>query len=166
MSISSVGSSPVLQWLQSYLAGGGSSKSTVSSCDCQASADTTSISKEATELSANQASQPVDPSQAEGVARGQGHHRHHRHEAGGEGSFMDRLAQSIITDLQQATGNSASTPAGSSNSDSDSSAASGGSFIDKLASEIAKDLLSKYQQVAGSSASSSSPTSSQVNTIA
>lgn len=168
MSISSVGLSPVLQWLQSYLSGAGASTGNQSSCGCQPSADTTSISKEAAQLNASQSSQATDPAQASGVNGPQGHPRHRHHGGGQDGhSFVDRLAQSIVSDLQQATGTDASTSSGSPTPGSASASATGGSFIDKLASEIANDLLAKYQQAAANGSSSSqTSSSSQVNTVA
>lgn len=168
MSISSVGSSPVLQWLQSYLSSGaGSSKGTPASCGCQPSGDMTSISTEAAQLNASHASQADDPSQAEGATRTPGYRRHHRHGEGGEGAFMDRLAQSIISDLQQATGTGTPSESGSSTPATTSSSDRGGSFVDKLAQSIANDLLSKYQQTTGGGNSSSSPNAtSPVNVIA
>lgn len=168
MSISSVGSSPVLQWLQSYLSGAGSSKGSASSCGCQPSGDTASISQEAAQLNANQVSQVSDSSQPSGAVGTQGrhHHHHHRGEQDG-GSFVDRLAESILSDLQQATENGGSPEAGSATPASVSSSATGDSFIDKLAQSIANDLLSKYQQATGASVSSSQPSAtSQVNVIA
>ena len=167
MSISSVGASPMLQWLQSYLSGASGTTGKSSSCGCQSSRDTASISQEATQLNASQPSQTLDPSQASGIKSTEGHHRHHHHGGSQDGeSFIDQLAHSVMTDLQQATGNGASNPAGASHSASESSSSSGESFVDKLASEIAKDLLSKYQQGTGSNNSSSPATTSQVNTIA
>ena len=47
MSISSVGSSPVLQWLQRYLSGAGASTGDQSCSGCQPSGDKASISNEA-----------------------------------------------------------------------------------------------------------------------
>lgn len=167
MSVSSVGSSPVFQWLQSYLADAGSSKGNSSSCSCQPAGDTTSISKEAAQLNADQASQALDPSQTESVAGTRGHHHHRRHGEGGEGSFMDRLAQSIISDLQQATETGTAGDAESSTPATPSSSATGGSFIDKLAQSIANDLLSKYHQDSGAGKPASpANATSQVNVIA
>ena len=67
MSVSSVGSSPVLQWLQSYLSGVGASTRNQSSCGCQQPADRTSISKAAAQWNASQPSQAIDPAQTSGV---------------------------------------------------------------------------------------------------
>lgn len=167
MSISSVGSPPILQWLQSYLSGANASTGKQSCGGCQASSDTASISQEAAALNASQPSQPSDPSQTSGINGTQGHHRHHHHGGGHDGpSFMDQLAHSIVSDLQQATGTGASSSAGAAPSDAGTSSTSGGSFIDKLASRIADDLLAKYQQATGATTSPSPATTSQVHTIA
>lgn len=168
MSVSGVGSSPVLQWLQNYVSSAGSATGSQSSCGCQPVNDTTSISQEAVQLNANQASQASDPSQASGVNGSQGHRHHHRHHhGGGQGgnSFVDQLAQSIVTDLQNATGSGVASGSGSSDATAQASA-NGGSFIDNLASAIANDLLAKYQQASGSAGTSSpSSTVNQVNAI-
>lgn len=167
MSVSGVGSSPALQWLQNYLSSGGSAAGSQSSCGCQSPTDTTSISPQAVQLNASQTLQTSDPSQTAGVNGSQGHH-HHRHHGGGQGgnSFVDQLAQSIVTDLQKATGSGAASGSGSSDATAQAGI-NGGSFIDKLASQIASDLLAKYQQASGSAGSSSqSSTVNQVNTIA
>ncbi len=172
MSITSVASSPALQWVQNYLSAAGASTGKQSSCGCQPSGDTTSISPEAAQLNASQTSQSADQSQTSGVSRSQGHHRHHHHQGGGQGgsSFVDQLAQSIVTDLQQATGSGATAGSGTSSTaaaTSSTTSAAGGSFIDKLASSIANDLLTAYQQATGSSATSSSAnTTSQVSSVA
>lgn len=150
MSVSGVGSSPALQWLQDSLTSrAGSAAGGQSSCGAQSSPDTTSISQQALQLNAAQASQTVDPSQASGVAGAQGHHHHHHRHGGGQGaggqggnSFVDQLAQSIVTDLQKATG---SDTASGSAATTAQAGGNGGSFIDKLASAIANDLLAKYQ---------------------
>ncbi len=169
MSVSGVGSSPVLQWLQNYLSSAGSATGGQSSCGCQAPSDTTSISQQAIQLNASQASQSTDPSQTAGVNGSQGRHHHHHHHGGRQGgqSFVDQLAQSIVTDLQNASASGASAGSGSSTTGSSSSSGSGGSFIDKLASDIANDLLAQYQQATGTT-TSTTPTSptSQVNAIA
>lgn len=168
MSVSGVGSSPVLQWLQSYLSKAGPATGSQSCCGCQSSSDTTSISQEAVQLNASQASQTPDLSQASGVNGAQGHHGHHHHHDGGQGgsSFIDQLAQSIIADLQSATGSGATSGAGSSDATAQAST-NGGSFLDKLASKIAEDLLAKYQQAGGPAGTSSqSSTGNQVNAIA
>jgi len=172
MSVSGVESSPVLQWLQTYLSRGGSN--TASPCSCpstgsQPSGDTASISQQALQLNALQTAQSTDPSQASGTTGAQGHHHRHHHHHGGQGngqqsgSFIDRLAQSIVTDLQQANGSETS----SQSSTSAGSSGNNGSFIDKLASAIANNLLAQYQQSTGST-TSTSPTgpTNQVNAVA
>jgi hypothetical protein len=169
MSVAGVASSPILQWLQNALSSAGSAPGSPSSCGCQSSSsDTTSISQQAVQLNATQASQAPDPSQTSGVYGPQGHHHHHHHGGGqGGGSFMDQLAQSIITDLQKATGSGASVGSGSSTTGSTSSSTADGSFVDKLASKIANDLLAQYQQATGSTApTSQSSTTNQVNVTA
>lgn len=169
MSVSGVGSSPMVQWFQNNLSGAGPATGSPSSSRCRSSSnDTTSISQQAVQLHANQASQAPDPSQTSGVYGPQGHHHHHHH-GGGQGgsSFMDQLALSIVTDLQKATGNGASAGSGSSTTGSATSSATGGSFIDKLASKIANDLLAQYQQaIASTVPTSQSSTTNQVNVTA
>ena len=168
MSVSSVGSPPVLQWLQSYISKAGPATGNQSSCGCQPASDTTSISQDAVQLNASQALQTSDPSQTSGINGPQGHHGHHHHHGGGQGgsSFMDQLAQSIIADLQSATGSGATSGAGSSNATAQASANSG-SFLDKLASKIAGDLLTTYQQASGAAGTSAqSSTGNQVNATA
>jgi hypothetical protein len=170
MSVSSVGSSPALQWLQNYLSSSGAATGTQPPCGCQSSRDSSSISQEAVQLNASQVSQATDPSQASAAGGSQGHHHHHHHGGGhGGGSFVDQLAQSLVTDLQQAIGSGDASGPGSltTTTGSAGSTATAGSFIDQLASQISKDLLARYQQASGSSASSS-PTSvaTQVNAIA
>ena len=170
MSVSGVGSSPLLQWLQNYLSPAGSaanSSSSSASRGCQSTGDTTSISQQAVQLNATQAGQLTDPSQPSDVNGSQGHHHHHHHHGGGQGngqgngSFIDQLAQSIVTDLQQATASGASSE--SSTAGASGSTSTGGSFIDKLASTIANDLLAQYQQSTGSA---STPSTRQVNAVA
>jgi hypothetical protein len=79
---------------------------------------------------------------------------------------MDQLAQSIITDLQKATGSGATSGAGSSDATAQAST-NGGSFLDKLASKIAGDLLTTYQQAGGAAGTSAqSSTGNQVNATA
>lgn len=169
MSISGIGSSPALQWLQSYLSSSGSATGSQSSCGCPPASDTASISQKAVQLNASQASQTSDPSQTSGVNGSQGHHHHHRH-GGGQGgsSFMDQLAKSIVSDLQSATGNGDASGSVGSAAPAQASG-NGGSFIDQLASVIAGDLLAKYQQATGSAGAGTSPqsgTANQVNAIA
>ena len=164
MSVSGVGSSPVLQWLQSYLSKAGPATGSQSSCGCPSSSDTTSISQQAVQLNASQALQPSDPTQMSGVNGSQGHHHHHHH-GGGQGgkSFMDQLGQSIIDDLQKAAGGGVASGSGSSDATTQAST-NGGSFIDQLASKIANDLLAKYQQASGPAGTSSqSGTGNQMN---
>lgn len=167
MSVSSVGSSSVLQWLQSYLTKAGPATGPQSSCASTPSSDTTSISQEALQLNASQASQTPGLSQNSTVKGLQGHYGHHRH-GGGQGgsSFMDQLAQSIITDLQNSAGNGATSGSGSSDATAQAST-NGSSFIDKLASKISQDLLAKYQEASGlTGATAQSGTGSQVNATA
>ncbi|MGH7182486.1 MAG: hypothetical protein ACREJN_10965 [Nitrospiraceae bacterium] len=168
MSVAGVESSPILQWLQSTLSSAGSATGSPSSCGCQSSpTDTTSISQQAVQLNANQASQVPDPSQTSGIYGPQGHHHHHRHHGGdqGGGSLMDQLAHSIVTDLQKATGSGASAGSGSSTTGTASSSTTGGSFIDKLANEIANDLLAQYQQATASTAPTSQSSSTNQVTV-
>lgn len=151
MSVSGVGSSPVLRWLQNYLSSAGSATGSPSSCGGPSSSnDTTSISQQAVQLNADQAPQATDPSQTSGLYGPQGHPHHHHGGGQGGGSFMDQLAQSIVTDLQKATGSGASAGSGSSTTGSASSSTTSGSFVAKLASEIANDVLAQYQQATGS----------------
>lgn len=166
MSVSGVGSSPVLQWLQSYLSGSGPATGSQPSCGCPSSSDTTSISPEAVQLNASQALQVPDPSQTSGVNGSQGHH--HRHHGGGQGerSFVSQFAQSIVTDLQNGTSGGMASGSGSPNATAQAST-NGDSFLDKLASKIAEDLLTKYQQASGpAGASTLSSTGNQVNATA
>lgn len=167
MSVSGVGTSPVLQWLQNYLAKAGPATGNQASCGCQPASDTTSISQDAVQLNASQALQTSDPSRTSGVTGPQGHHGHHHH-GGGQGgnSFMNQLAQSIITDLQGATGSGATSVAGSSDA-TEQASANGGSFLDMLASKIAGNLLTMYQQAGGTAGTSpQSSTGNQVNATA
>lgn len=167
MSVSGVGSSPVLQWLQSYLTKAGPATGPQSSCGSKPASDTTSISQEAVQLNASQGSQTPPLSQSLKVNGLQGHYGHHHH-GGGQGgrSFTNQLAQSIITDLQNATGNGA--PSGRASADATAQATTNGSsFIDKLASKISQDLLTKYQQANGSAGTTAqSSMGRQVNTTA
>ena len=173
MSIAGVGASPGLQWLQNYLSPSGTGSGSQSSCGRQASTDMASISQQAMQLNASQGAQSPDASLTSGVTGTQGqqhHHHHHHHDKSGSGgqSFVDTLAQAIVTDLQQATGSGTPTGSGSSTAEPASSSLSGGSFLDKLASAIANDFLTQYQQTTGStppSTAQASP-SSQVNTVA
>ena len=95
------------------------------------------------------------------------HHGHHHHGGGQSGSsFMGQLAQSIITDIQKATGSGATSGAGSSDASAQAST-NGDSFLDKLASKIAGDLLTTYQQAGGAAGTSAqSSTGNQVNATA
>src|SRR5574340_299057 len=100
MSVSCIGSSSVLQWLQTYLSSAGSATGSQSSCGCQSSSDTTSISQEAAQLNATQASQATDPSQTSGVNGSQGHHRHH-HQIGRDGNSLDRKSTRLNSSHQK-----------------------------------------------------------------
>jgi len=162
MSVSSIDSSPTLQWLQSYLSGSGPATEKPLSCGAQFSSDTTSISQEAVQLNASQTLQAPDPSRASGVNGSQGHHHHH-HYGGGQGanSFVQQLGQSIVADLQNATGGGVASGSEASAATAQTSA-NGGSFIDKLAGVIASDLVTSGS--AGSSSQSSK--GNQVNATA
>lgn len=117
-----------------------------------------------------QAAPPTDLQQSPGVGGPQGQSYHHHHDQGkgednnrGYGSFIDQLAHSIISDLQQ----DGSTGALSSPGFPSDPNANGGSSIEGFASVIANDLLTKYQPATGVGPASSltSPTN-QVNAIA
>ncbi len=171
MSVSSVGTSPMLQWLQSYLSSAGSVSSNQScnaSCGAQSMSDTASISQQAVELNADQTEPLSDPSQLPDLSTLRAHHTHHHHhgdEQGlnqDDGSFMDQLAKSIVPDLQQPAGSDASSE---SNAPTDSQG-NEGSFLDRLAHAIANDLIAQYQQSPGSdSTRSSTGDTSQVNAV-
>lgn len=163
MSISSINSSPVLQWLQNSLSTAGltvGNQSSPGSCDSQSAGSVISLFQQALQVMTNQTAPPTDASQSLSVngTEGQHHHHHHRH-SGGEsndlenGSFID-LAQSILSDLQQTDGTGTSSPTSSSSALS----GNGVSFIDGLASAIAGNLLDKYQQATDSSHASSPST--------
>ncbi len=173
MSVSSVGTSPMLQWLQNYLSSAGSASSTQSSspsCGTQSTSDMASISQQAVELNADSTEQGADPSQPPDPSTVRAHHAHHHHHHGdeqgqsqGDGSFIDQLAKSIVTNLQQATGSDTSSE---SNTSTDANG-NEDSFLEKLATAISNDLLAKYQQSTGSeSTTSSTGDTNQVNAIA
>jgi hypothetical protein len=155
MSISSINSSPVLQWLQNSLSTAGLTVGNQSSrgyCDSQSAGSAISLFQQALQVMTNQTELPTDASQSLNVngTEGQHHHHHHGHSGGGSndpghGSFIDQPAQSILSDLQQTDETGASSPTSSS-------------------SAIANNLLAKYQQATDSSQASSPLT--QVNSIA
>jgi len=102
----------------------------------------------------SQTAQPTDPQQSLNVngTQGQHHHHHHHHSGGkskdqGNGSFIDQLAQSILSDLQQTD----DTGASSATSSASAPNGSGESFIDGLASAIVNNLPAKYHQATDSS---------------
>jgi hypothetical protein len=170
MSISSINSSPVLQWLQNSLSTAGltvGNQSSRGSGDSQSASSAISLFQQALQVMTNQTASPTDASQSLNVngTQGQHHHHHHGHSGGGSndpghGSFIDQPAQSILSDLQQTDETGASSPTSSSSAVS----GDGVSFIDGLASAIANNLLAKYQQATDSSQASSPLT--QVNSIA
>lgn len=94
------------------------------------------------------------------------HHRHHSEEQSNDPenrSFIDQLAQSILSNLQQTDETAASSPADSSSPPN----GSGVSSIDGLTNIIADNLLAKYLQASDTSlALSSTSPPTQVNTIA
>jgi len=170
MSISSINSSPVLQWLQNSLSTAGltvGNQSSRGSCDAQSASNAISLFQQAMQIMTNQTAPPADAAQSLNVngTQGQHHHHHHRHSGGGSndlgnGSFIDQLAQSILSNLQQTDETGASSPTSSSSAFN----GNGVSFSDGLASAIANNLLAKYQQATDSSQASSPST--QVNSIA
>lgn len=168
MSVSGVGTSPLLQWLQHAHSQTGSAAKGRSCCGGESSSDTTSISQEAIQLNAIRTPQSADRPQASEIRGAQGHHGHHQHQDGkqDERSFIDRLVQSISTDLRSATGSDTASGAGSSDAIVRASTI-GGSFLDKLASKIAEDLLATYRQAGGAAGTASqSSIGSRVNATA
>ena len=149
MSISSINSSPVLQWLQNSLSTAGltvGNQSSRGSCDAQSASNAISLFQQAMQIMTNQTAPPADAAQSLNVngTQGQHHHRHHRHSGGGSndlgnGSFIDQLAQSILSNLQQTDETGASSPTSSSSAFN----GNGVSFSDGLASAIANNLLSQ-----------------------
>ncbi|MBX3235094.1 MAG: hypothetical protein KF814_02990 [Nitrospiraceae bacterium] len=160
MSISGIGSSSMVQWLQSYLSNPKTPGETQAACGCQHSSDSASISQDAIQQNANQALQSLDPSQASGASATQGHHHHRHHHGSGqqEGNFVSQLAQAIATDLQQASGNTTSADASVATGDTPAQPvnSTGDSFVTRLADLIAHDLLAQYQQQSQASTSASS----------
>lgn len=134
ISISEISSSPALQWLQNSLSATG-----ISGNPQTAGASSGSPFQQALQAITNQTALPTDVSQSLSVNGAQGQHHHHHRYGGGEssnqgnGSFMNQLAQSILSDLQQAD----DTGASSATSSSSTSNGSGESFIDGLANAIA-----------------------------
>jgi hypothetical protein len=162
----------MLQWLQNYLSSAGSAGGSPSSSapsSTQSTTDTASISQQAVQLNADSTESVPDPSQLPDLSQLRAHHPHHHHHGGEHGqsqeggSFIDQLAKSIVTNLQQATGSDASSqsnPSTESNGNDDS-------FLEKLATAISNDLLAKYQQSTGSeSTASSTGDTNQVSAIA
>lgn len=156
MSISNISSSPILQWFQQSLSTAGltvGNQSANASHDAQSGTHTISPFQQALQMLTSQTAQPTDPQQSLSASGAQGQHHHHHHHSGGEskdqgkGSFIDQLAQSIMSDLQQTD-----SPGASSTADpSSASNGSGLSFLDGLASAIANNLITKYQQATESS---------------
>lgn len=142
MSVSGIGSSHALEWLQGYLSKAGSAAGSQPAATSQPSSDRASISREAMQLNL-QASQASDPLQVSGVKGVQG--RPHR-QGGGQGgsSFVDQLAQSIMADLKGAAGGRTVSRTSEATAQA---GANGGSLIDQLASKLAKDLPLRYQPV-------------------
>lgn len=171
MSVSAVDSSPLLQWLQNYLSSAGSAGGSPPSSapsSTQSTTDTASISQQAVQLNTDPTASVPDPSPLPDLSQLRAHHPHHHHHGGEQdqhpegGSFIDQLAKSIVTNLQQATGSDAS----SQSNPSTGSYGNQDSFVEKLATAISNDLLAKYQQSTGSaSATSSIGETNQVNTI-
>ena len=173
MSISNINSSPVFQWFQQSLSTAGltvGNQSSSASNDTQSGTNTILPFQQALQMLTSQTAQPTDPQQLLNVNGTQGqHHHHHHHHSGGEskdhgnGSFIDQLAQSILSDLQQTD----DTGASSATSSSSAPNGSGESFIDGLAGAIANNLPAKYHQATDSSQaplSTSPPT--QVSAVA
>ena len=173
MSISNITSSPVLQWLQQSLSTAGltvGNQSSRASNDVQSGSYAISSFQQTLQMLTSLTAQPTDAQQSLSANGAQGtHHRHHHHHSGGEehdrgnGSFIDQLAQSILSDLQQTD----DTGASSTTSPSSASNGSGASFIDGFANAIANNLLAKYHQAidSGQAPSSASPPS-QVSAVA
>ena len=173
MSISNINSSPVLQWLQQSLSMAGltvGNQSSRTSTDAQSGSNAISSFQQALQMLTSLTAQPTDAQQSLSANGAQAtHHRHHHHYSGGDGhdpgngSFVDQLAQSILSDLQQTddTGGSSSTSSSSAPTDS------GASFIDGLASAIANNVLAQYHQATDvSQAPSSISSPSQVSAVA
>ena len=173
MSISNINSSPVLQWFQQSLSTAGltvDNQSSSASNDTQSGTNTISPFQQALQMLTSQTAQPTDPQQSLNVngTQGQHHHRHHHHSGGeskdqGNGSFINQLAQSMLSDLQQTD----DTGASSATSSSSAPNGSGESFIDGLAGAIANNLPAKYHQATDSSqAPLSTRPSTQVSAVA
>lgn len=172
MSISDITPAPVLQWLQNSLSGAGltvGNPSSSTSGEFQPGSDSISPFQQALQMLTNQTAPPTDSPSSLSTNGAQGTHHHHHHHGGGEGNnqgteaFINQLAQSIITDLQQTDG----TDTAPDPSSSSASSISGMSSIDGLESAIANSLLTQYQQATNSSPTPSSTNSSTpVNAIA
>lgn len=164
ISTSEISSSPALQWLHNSISAAG-----LSGNPQPAGASSGSPFQQALQAITNQTALPTDASQSLSVNGTQGqHHHHHRHGGGeshnqGNGSFMDQLVQSILSDLQQTDDAGAS----SAPSSSSTSNGSGESFIGGLANAIANTVLAKYHQATDSSQAPSSTSSPpQVSAVA
>lgn len=154
MSVSNISSTPVFQWLQQSLSATGltvGNQSFRGSCDSQSASDVGSLFQQTLQMMTNQTAPPTDAPQSLTVngTQGQHHHHHHRHSGEnndpGNGSFIDQLAQSILSDLQQGNEPAASSPSASNGS--------GESFIDGFGSAIA-NVLAQYHQATDSSQTS------------
>lgn len=168
MAVSTINSSPILQWLQQSLSATGLSGNSPSShvpCGSASGDAAISVFQKALQMMANQTTQPTDASQALNVygTQGQHPHHHHRHSTGsndhGGESFIDQLAQSLPSDLQQVDESGISSPTGSPNTPNGSDT----SFIDGLASAIANHVFTQYHQA---SDASQTPNPTTVNAIA
>jgi len=162
----------MLQWLQNYLSSAGSAgscQSASTSCDTPSTSDTASISQQAVQMNADPTEQGPDSSQLPDLSTLRAHHSHHHHHDGEQGqsqedgSFIDQLAKSIVTNLQQGTGSDGSSELNTSTDSNENK----DSLVEKLATAISNDLLAKYQQATGSqSTTSSTGDTNQVNAIA
>lgn len=140
MSVSGIGSSHALEWLQGYLSKAGSAAGSQPAAMSHPSNDRASISREAKLLN-GQGSQAADPLQVSGVKGVQG--RHHR-QCGS--AFGDQLAHSIMAELTGAAGGGAASRTAEATAQA---GANGGSLIDQLASQLVKNVQTKYQPVSG-----------------
>jgi len=164
MSISAIGSSPTIQWIQQLLMSGAQSALPQSrSSSTSATSDSMSISQEAIQLNATQSTQAQGTDQS--TIRG-AHHGHHRHGGGQDGqSPLSQLAQDIVNDLQEAGTNGAATNMGNTLT-SGASGTNGGSFIQQLANQITANLLAAYGQPTVVTTPPPTTVASQVSAIA
>lgn len=168
MSISSINSSTLFQWLQGSLSAAGltvGNQSSSPSNDAQSGSNTILPFQQALQTLTSQTAQPAAPQQSFSTNGAQETHHHPRHHSGGEGNqgnegFIDQLAQSIVNDLQQIDGAGDSSTASSSND----STSNDMSFLDGLTSALANNSLTQYRQATDASPAPSP--SSQVNAIA